>query len=196
MIVDHKHKYVFIAVPKTASISIQFSLGYGHDVPEPPFYHRKLADVVREHSCDGYFKFGFVRNPWDRLYSLYHDFTTKRVKQYSALVKHDSPLLSEFSDFNDMCVKLKDSPWKDDLFFQPQYDYLNVNGELAAFGRFENLKEDFERICRTIGLEDVNLLHMNQGQCAPTYAQHYTPESIEAVRTLYAKDVEAFGYEF
>lgn len=198
MIIDHAHKFIFIAVPKTASISIQFSLGYGHDIPEPDLYHAGITDVLAENACDGYFKFAFVRNPWDRLYSLYHDFTKKRITQYSQLVKHDKPLLSEFEDFNDMCLRLHESSWRNDVFFKSQFNQLGDGKKLLMdqVGRFETLQSDFNCICERIGLRDVPLLHMNQGQCARSYAEHYSTEAIEAVRELYQDDVEHFGYEF
>lgn len=197
MIIDHEKKYVFIAVPKTASISVQFSLGWGHDVPEPHLYHKSLRDIMAENECQDYFKFAIIRNPWDRIYSLYNDFRYKRVYQYSAKIRCEEPLLSEFTNFNDMCVRLADSKWKDDLFFRSQFDQLSIDGQIALdfVGRFENLVEDFKIICDRIGLER-SLLHMNEGKKEKTYKDKYSASAMEAVRTLYSKDVEEFGYEY
>jgi hypothetical protein len=199
MIVDHDKKYLFVAVPKTASISLQFSLGHGNDIPEPPLYHQTLAEALERHpEAAEYFKFGFVRNPWARLISLYKDFTIKRVHQYSGKVRHDRPLFSEFRDFEDFCVRVHDTDWKDDVFLRSQSAYLYVGGELAAdfVGRFEHLQRDFDYICETVGVKP-ELLKMNEGKYDNSdYRKYYTDVARDAVAERYAEDVERFGYEF
>lgn len=200
MIVDHANRYIFVSVPKTGSISCQFSLGYGHDIPEPDLYHAGIAKILADNpGCDGYFKFAVVRNPWARLISLYHDFTKKRVDQYSAQVKHDKPLLSEFKDFEDLCLRLPESSWYRDVFFRSQVDQLSVGGQfkMDMVGRFESLEADFKRICGRIGLGEVQLQKHNVGACDHTsYRKYYTEAARDAVARLYGCDAEMFGYEF
>jgi chondroitin 4-sulfotransferase 11 len=199
MIIDHDKKYVFIAVPKTGSISIQCSLGYGNDIPEPDLYHQSINQALAEcQLCLGYFKFAFVRNPWARLLSLYNDFTIKRIYQYSGLIKHDKPLFSEFENFNDFCIKLHNSPWLQNVFLKTQTELLSINGELKMdfVGRFERLQEDFDIICKTIKIE-TKLLKLNVGEYDNTnYRVHYTDEAKNAIEKLYKSDIEMFNYEF
>lgn len=200
MIVDHNHRYICISVPKTGSISLQATLGYIHDVPEPDLYHQGIDDVLKNHpSCTNYFKFAMVRNPWDRLVSLYFDFTKKRIFQYSALVRHDTPLLSEFTDFEDLCLRLTESHWKDNIFFRSQTALLSIDGKLAMdfVGRFENLDADFSTVCEKIGIKKQPLEKWNAGVYEKTsYRKYYSDAARKAIATLYHDDVEGFGYEF
>ena len=74
MIIDHESKFIFVAVAKTACTSIHRSFEITQD-PEPNIYHMHLKDIIKTNpEAKGYFKFGFVRNPYDRLVSAYHDF--------------------------------------------------------------------------------------------------------------------------
>ena len=199
MIIDHDRKYVFISVPKTGSISIQFSLGHGHDIPEPHLYHQSIAEALSANpECSGYFKFAFVRNPWARMLSLYKDFTLKRVHQYSGKVRHDLPLFSEFKDFHHFCAAVKDSAWWDDIFLRSQFRSLSVDGRMAMdrVGRFETLQSSFDEICSTIGVAP-QLLKMNVGEYDNSdYRQHYDDGSRKAIADIFVDDVTEFGYEF
>lgn len=199
MIVDHDHRYIFIAVPKTASISISFSLEHGDNIPEPALYHQGLTEILATYpDCTDYYKFAFVRNPWARLASLYHDFTKKRGHQYSALVRHEQPLFHEFKDFEDLCLRVQDTPWWQDIFFKSQFDLLALNGRLGMdfVGRYERLQLDFDHVCQKLGVA-TKLLHMNEGKYdSSSYHQYYTDAARDAVAKLYARDIQEFGYEW
>lgn len=200
MIIDHYYKYIFIAVPKTASISISFSLGHGDNIPEPDLYHQSLQNVLDEHQgYRHYYKFAFVRNPWARLVSLYYDFTKKRVKQYSALIAHEQPLFSEFVDFEDFCLRVQDTPWWSNIFLKSQTELLSYNNRLAMdyYGRFECLTKDFMTICGQLDIKGVTLQEMNSGTYDRTsHRKHFSERAANAVATLYKDDIENFSYEF
>ena len=71
MVVNPYKKFVFVSIAKCASTSIRRRLGYFND-PPPEEYHMFLKDILLLHPyAVDYFKFAFVRNPYDRLYSTY-----------------------------------------------------------------------------------------------------------------------------
>jgi len=199
MIVNNELKYVFISVPKTGSLSIQYSLGFGKNVPAPEFYHQGIARAINEHpECADYFKFAFIRNPWARLVSLYKDFTVHRIYQYSEFVKHDKPLFGEFKDFEDFCINVKSSYWWDDIFLKSQTNQLSIDGILKMdfIGRFEQLQNDFNVVCSKIGVP-YKLLRKNIGKYDNSdYRKYYTEASRKAVTKMYLDDIESFKYEF
>lgn len=198
MILDRERKFIYISVPKTASISIQFSLGFGNNIPEPPLYHQGILTALQNHPEAAEFKkFSMVRNPWDRILSLYKDFTLKRVYQYSALVRMEQPLFSEFTDFTDFCLRIGESRWMDDIFLQSQSKLLGVGQVKMDFvGRFESLQDSFSQMCAIIGIT-CPLLRMNEGVYEKgSYRKYYTDAAASAIAQLYAQDIREYGYEF
>ncbi len=202
MIINHEKKFIFVAVPKTASSSIHGIFGHRTGHPEPDIHHMTTREIIQTHpETINYFKFGFVRNPWARLVSVYFDFTLQRKTQYSALVRHDKPLLSEFKDFEDFCLNLKNSSWANNLFFRPQIDFLTLeNGRTIDFvGRYEYLKSDMHMLLQLIGWEfDIEDLPADKvGLYHGCYKDFYkTAAMIESVAEFYSKDIKAFGYAF
>ena len=66
--VNDKLKCIFVEVPKTGSTSVRSVIGN----PNRP--HKSISEIkfmVNKEKFESYFKFGFVRNPWDRVVSLY-----------------------------------------------------------------------------------------------------------------------------
>jgi hypothetical protein len=145
-----------------------------------------------------YVKFAFVRNPWDKLVSIYHDFTKRRYDQYSGNVKCDQPLLHEFQSFEDFCLKLEDSVWIHDVFFKPQITFVTLPGGkvIDYIGKFERLQDDFRTFCLVHGLATASLGHLNKGNYSHGYRKFYTSASRSAVEHIYRADIEAFDYEF
>lgn len=58
---------IFIHIPKTAGTSVALTL-FGHGSRHVPWFRYQQANPVKYRR---YFKFAFVRNPWDRLVSSY-----------------------------------------------------------------------------------------------------------------------------
>ena len=69
MYIDHNNKLVFIHVSRTGGSSIKTALNL-HDKQYNEHYHLDSSYIPKE--CKDYFKFAFVRNPFDRFVSLYH----------------------------------------------------------------------------------------------------------------------------
>ena len=69
--VNHKHKFIFLHIPKTGGMSIGNALhkSYGIEENYESFYIH--YDNLNETILKDYFVFTFVRNPWDRLTSNY-----------------------------------------------------------------------------------------------------------------------------
>lgn len=213
MVVDNQKKYVHIAIPRTATTCVNTAIG-NLKHPEPKLHHAKLSEVLESnpHAIE-YFKFTFVRNPWDRLVSLYHEFRKNRGRQYSEFVFFDNPLLSEYDvsdndidNFRNFCRNLHLSDWKNDLFFHNQYEYITYNNEVAMdfIGRFENIDSDWENVRDKIGFSGVNLRRGDglgprgfiRGSNHLPYKEYYTQTEIDIVAEIYKTDIEYFNYTF
>jgi hypothetical protein len=68
MPIFYDKKIIFIRVPKTASTSLEKAIGPGAVGPR----HEKIANIksrIPQETYDEFYKFAFVRNPWDWMVS-------------------------------------------------------------------------------------------------------------------------------
>lgn len=199
MIVNSSNKWIYIAVPKTATASMHLALGLGSNHPEPHKHHIGIRDfLVQNPTGASYLKFGFVRNPLTRFASTFNDFRNIRRYQYSRLIYYDTPLLSEYRDFEHFCHEFPQSEWVDDIFFKPQVELVTLqNGDLIDYvGRFENLPGDFYKICPQINIRGALLKDkFNAGVGDANYEMWYTPETRDIIANFYKEDMKVFGYE-
>ena len=210
MIISHKHKFVYIAMEKTGSVSIRNRLNQYSDIRYGNFNeknpHTTASQVKKElfvndtKKFNSYFKFSFVRNPWDRIVSWYefmckqvhktesprYDFTAKQYNTYKefSLIGFDAFIRSEYKKRNS-CY----------LGYSRYYEDKNQNNLLDFIGKLENLQEDFNTVFDKIGIPRQQLPHNNKSK-HKHYTKYYDDETRQIVAEKYAKDIEHFGYKF
>ena len=197
MRISHKNKFIYVAVPKTGSLTIRKVLGKYSDIhsvsdkTSPYHWHTKASDL-REHFIkknwrwDDYFKFTFVRNPWDMYVSLY---------KYFQRMKAIPPVVEGGPEFNSFFLDLKRM---NSLWLATTYStYYRAGGDniVDFIGKFENLQQDFDIVCDKIGIPKQQLPHKNATE-HKHYTEYYDDETKQIVEDVYAKDIEHFGYEF
>ena len=228
-----EYRCLFVHVPKTAGMSIEHVflrlvgltwetraplLLRGNDDPRlgpPRLAHLKAGEYVAHghltaEQFESYFKFSFVRNPWDRIVSEY------KYRGYPVKI-----------DFKTYLFKHLPAPdWTDSYcHIIPQYDFLyDEGGKLLVdfVGRYETLQADFDKVCARVGIPPTPLPRVNRSleearprtlrelrkqvrraiwsrereHTFPHYSEYYDDESREFVGRLFRKDVEAFNYAF
>lgn len=181
--ISHKHKFLFIQIPKTATSSIHDVLAQHMEYDYAKISrHAKYSEASEFYpECKNYFKFCFVRNPWDRLLSFYFFKKTDKAKQK---IPKDLPL----KDF------LLTSLLSGQTAFD-QYSYIDGFDGNSFIGQFENLQQDFDAICDIIGLSHQRLPHTNKSN-HKHYTEYYDDETRELVAKKFARDIEHFGYKF
>lgn len=187
---------VFVHIPKTAGIAVGMSL-YGRKSGD----HRTIRDYELcfcRSDFDSFFKFAFVRNPWDRLFSAY-SFLRRggRNEHDAAWAKRHLVRYEGFDEFVRGWVKEENI--RRGLHFRPQLDFLRSSGdriEVDYVGYFERIDEDYEEIRRRIGtggpLEAANVTKGRKKD----YRDFYDQESKAIVANVYRQDIETFGYTF
>lgn len=144
-----------------------------------------MRPYLGEAQFTGYFKFAFVRNPFDRFVS-YCAFVTRENDSFT----NNPQLVMEHLLFR--------APPENHILFQPQYTVVaDSDGHLLAdaIGRVETMQQDYDRFCAHIGIPGCRLQQVN-GTAHGHYRQYYTPRLAEAVAQRYARDLALFGYEF
>lgn len=207
MIISHRHRFVFTAIPKTGTHSVRQALReqLGPDdleqvrlfvekrLPWPELArlghgHISLAElrpVLGEELFGGYFKFAFVRNPFERFVS-YCAFATS---QQGSFERDPQGVMRHF---------LFVAPPHHHIVFRPQHGFVCApDGSLLAdqLGRVEEMQAGYDAICARIGIPSAPLGRANSSKHAE-YRSYYDQQLKDGVARLYARDLELFGYEF
>jgi chondroitin 4-sulfotransferase 11 len=205
MLISHKHKFIFLSTGKTGTTSIGSLLEKFRDHKVNFYKHCRLTEPsslidprdgaekeLNFNSAD-YFTFCFVRNPWDRMLSLYNQLR-KPIRPDTWESRKTAHDLSNRYSFTDFLKKLDHKDF--DGYAQSNFYLIGGNGNLLDFiGRFENLQEDFDIICDKIGIPRQELPHKNKSK-HKHYTEYYDDETKQIVAEKYAKDIEYFGYKF
>jgi hypothetical protein len=192
---------IFIHVPKAAGTSVKTEL-YGR----PQYGHRRLAEFHAYEAARTarYFKFGFVRNPWDRLLSAYsyligEQGTNARDDRFAAA------LLRPAGDFTGFVTALQQPGYRRAVMaydhFRLQRDWICLPGApshgLDFLGRFERIDADMDVVRERLGLPQSQLDHARRSQRREgSYRDAYTAASRAVVADLYSADIELLGYTF
>jgi hypothetical protein len=152
----------------------------------PGWGHNSFTNVKRFIPLD-YFKFAFVRNPFQLIYSSWaRNLETKNTN-------HTKTFKEYVEGIKEGTIAKVHTHWT-------QWEYLSYKGELELdfIGRFENILDDWKHVLEVVGLEGVDLPRLNQNEEKDTsrYREAYTPAMRRFVEKKYAKDLEVFGYEF
>jgi hypothetical protein len=203
MLISHHKKFIFIHVPKSAGTSIRSALSpfcYANKITslknkllkKKPIesnnfdHHIKVDELKAKlpaNIFNQYFKFGIVRNPFDRQVSTYHFIQQNKEHFQNELVKKMS--------FEDYVV------WRVEKGMNYQKDFLfdSQGNQLVDFvGRIENINQDFQYICDKIGVKN-ELKHVNKS-IHKDYRKMYTGSTFELINKAYAEEIELFGYDF
>lgn len=208
MIVSHRHRFIFAAVPKTGTHAVrqalreqlgpedveQVGLFVNKRFPWPelaliPHGHLALRQVrpfVGEAAFGGYLKFAFVRNPFDRFVS------------YCAFMLRGGDVF-QTRPREAMRHFLFTEPPEGHVLFQSQASLLvDDDGRTLLtdqVGRVEDMQGSYEALCARIGVPARPLDRVNESRHGD-YRRYYDPPLVDAVAARYALDLELFGYAF
>ena len=79
-------KFIYFAIGKTGTTSIESYINKFHD--DKKFYKHASPECVSTEKISKYFTFCFVRNPWDRLISMYKQFQKPNNLDNAVRKKH------------------------------------------------------------------------------------------------------------
>ena len=207
MIISNLHEFVFVAIPKTGTHSVrralrehmgpqdleQVKLFVNKSFPIPALAqlqhgHLTLEQVrpyMRAENFGAFFKFAFVRNPFDRFVS-YCAFMKRSTGEFE---KDPQAVMRHFA-FT--------APPHQHVLFHPQHRFVTGgDGQLLTdyVGRVEQMQDSYTEIARRIGIPAASLEKAN-ASTRGDYRQYYDQELIDGVAKLYQRDLELFGYQF
>ena len=160
--------------------------------------------LVSEEFDKSAFKFSFVRNPYDRIVSMFFYYkqwwliskgSGRRVKRWE----------SKFETFLEFCQHVGSGPIPPLGAYTMIHDENHVQSgynpqvrwfeglELDFLGRFEKMDEDYEKLSKILGIPYVKLPKVRTSK-HKHYEEYYCPESREIINRVYGEDFERFNY--
>ncbi len=242
MIVCHSHKFIFVHLHKTAGTSVKEAIQphlRGNDIVVGADIQAQSSSSKSDHSLlllnkhspaqrirravgmetwNSYFKFSYVRHPFDRLVSLYEFFN--RVRRNNPIRPGILKRLVSFGQTNTDPNHPDKPPWswkgmqallttndfsgfiRSELLSKaqgakPQARSLSLkSGELLVdfVGKVENISEDWEKVCDQIGIRPT-LPHANQSKRQFENLRNYwDQDSLRFAFEKYREDFDMFGY--
>ena len=186
------YRAIYFPIAKVASSNIKAH--FFTNISEPP----KRLVRIQYNRYENYFKFGFVRNPYDRLVSCYTDKTIRKPNN-KFIARYDGRFYGgmSFSAFVRAVATLPPSIF--DQHLATQSSTLFNNGKLLVdfVGKFENLNSDLLVVARAIGCDaDVLPEAGNKSRGRTDYQSYYDEETRSIAEKIYRDDLENFDYQF
>lgn len=207
MIISHRKRFIFFAIPKTGTHAVRFALrahlGEGDEeqvrlfvqkaLPYPEIARlqhghirwRDIQAVLPDEIMAGYLKFAFVRNPWERFVS-YCAFMHRNDGSFAANPR------------GLMARVLADPAHEEKVVFRPQNEFIcDPDGAVRVdhVGRHETMQASFDQISDRIGLPRQELDRVNASTHGH-WRDYYTEDLKRRVGERYARDIDLFGYRF
>ncbi len=202
--ISHKYKCIFIHIPRVAGSSIESKIigkNWWSIEKETKHILASQAKYLYKDYWNSYFKFSFVRNPFDRMVSMikFGGFfygrntsilNTEAIEWYKD--KFGFPVTVEY-DYR----FYKNSEIRLDRHVANSV-YSNIlDEELDFIGKYENLDSDFEFVCKQIGYEYDGLPDAGASASAdrkPLSFYYKDKNLVQQVASLYMKDFDIYGY--
>lgn len=185
--IDKRRKLIFVHVPRTGGSSIEISFNIGLQTLErnntigsfhDKHWRASAYKTANPRQWDLFFKFSLVRNPWDRVISLY-----EWLKMHKT---HPQRTTDSFKDWllsiTPNCNSYKTQSW-----------YLNETMDFV--GRYENLHKDWPYLVSNafpLDAPAAPLPHINKTQ---RHGVYHDAETIDFVGNYYRDDIDSYGYE-
>ena len=215
-----QYRLIYYSVPKVACTTIKTCIAKLENIETKDLgVHQKNQAIKRltmkesnASQYKDYYRFSFVRNPWDRLFSCYKNkiydpprFFSKsntyhnEKGEFKDFIKRYGDLgfrYMLFEDFVNFVVKIPD--YLCDPHFLPQHYFIEPE-KLNFLGRFENFQSDMSAVVKKIApdFDASEVISAKKQSSSPgNYKDSYSDRTRELVAKKYKQDIKLFDYAF
>jgi hypothetical protein len=224
--ISHELRCIFIHVPKTAGTSVERKLGHFQKLTRGVQDHRTLRDIqtftfwdainpnsdftgpysrrkvikaylrsqynqaaglITKEQYRTYYKFSIVRNSWSRVLSWYKNVMLDDVHQKQLGISPGCSFKKFIIDYPNQWALKSQLFWLIDKRGRLPYDFI---------GSFENLNDDFAKICNDLNIEDKSLPKLLTSTHKTHYTDHYDDDTKRIVAERYQDEIKLFGFKF
>ena len=212
MIISHSNNYIFIHIPKCAGTALKNHLsgefsykdieigGSDHAEAIALYYEEKfqlkkhstwleIRNVVGDHDYERFFKFCVMRNPYDRIYSIY------RFLQFTWRQWPGSEIMDTFSSFEDFALSDFFQSEGPDRIFNPQATWIADQSNRIMVDcvlKSSNLEEETRQIASNLGLKGpidyLQVLNVSLGSNLNKEELFSNPVIRNAIENKYERD--------
>lgn len=207
MIISHQHKFVFMALPKTATHTIRVALrpilgskdweqcslfekkcfphkqlaalGHGH------ISYQQLDNYIPSPFWKPYYKFCFFREPTERFLSVCFFLNRNNKKMEEAPIETITDALNSNTFLQRALVR-------------PQSELIcDESGNIMVdyVGSYQSLQTSFDFVCHQIGLPTATLQHINASahQRNVSIKSLLNDQVLDKLNEIYARDYEIYN---
>lgn len=191
--IDHRTKSIFIHMPCTGGTSIESALLNGRPVDIKEKHINSLtAKIIYKQYWNDYFKFSFVRNPWGRMLSMmkFRDKSLYGIKELDGKINLDEYLkIHPFIEVDPRARNYSKNSYIKGSVYQ---NFLSE--DLDFVGKFENLQNDFNQVCRELNIEPQELPIINSSNYKTPIKNYFNERSNNQIRKIFEKDILYYKY--
>lgn len=224
MPIDIDKKILFIHIPKTGGTTIEkiifnlslknteenykklFGRKNNNDGSVIQYQHLTYNEIINNYdfNLDKFYKFTFVRNPYDRI-----------VSEFFYQQQNKVPFLKniEKMNFKDFLYAILNREWINNIkenegfiksnivHILPQYKFIYVNDNVFSSNtnlkifKFENFLKGVSQIFKDLNMEMIDKIPHHLKSIHNYYLEYYDDECKEIVNNLYLYDFLLFDYK-
>jgi hypothetical protein len=204
MVISHKHRYLFIEIPLTASWAIRKELIKYYDGEIILHKHAIYAEFkkVAPSEEQKYYVFAAVRNPLDKIVSRYFKLLTDHKGAFS---DPDSitNMVVDYSDAKKFAY-VQSSKASFESYFQsfykrPYTSIIDLSADnLDYVIRFESIQDGFSKALDQMSIKQIRPLPVSNKTSGRdrNFETYYTAEIVEQAKNICGPFVRRWGYEF
>lgn len=170
---------IFIHPPRCSGTSIEQSFNWKNDL-EKHLAASSIRKRVGEKTWNESFKFGIVRNPFDRVISMYHARCYIRFKKGIMFETLDEFLRSIPKINTEEGIQCSDF----------------INEKLDFIIKYENRSNDLNQIYRDFGIKIDGSIQTRPTNRNRDYKLYHNAKTIELVKWRFKEDIDRFDYSF
>ena len=187
--------FVFIHVYKTGGMSVRWLLRGGKRIGSK---HQTASDAKSFLGArwDSLFSFGFVRNPFTWMVSLYEYIRRENDNWEHAQVSKMS--FPAFLEYHRKYLGTRDLRPGEPRHYYTMTEALCDESRVplvSLVGRFERFEQDVRDICKRLNVFAPMIPRSNVGNYRSVSEYYADPACAEIVRDTLAVDFEVFGYD-